>query len=115
MTLYDHYQVFDVYVTNAYDENLPAGYGERDFLMEHSMDGCPSIFDVLMLDVEIWHTNPNNEVVVLLNSEEYNIHVENLYSESYVQTWDWEKPETRPYRTLWEVNHPEKWRKAKEG
>lgn len=103
MTLYDmfstsHYdQIFDVYVTNAYDENLPVGHGpgSRDYMMEHSMDGDPAIFDVLTNEVDNWWAK-GDSVVVLLKSKDYEVPVKEMYDERYVAKWDIRNPEKRP-------------------
>lgn len=102
MTLYDimnrcnYNQVFHVYVTNAYDQNIEIGHGPRLVIVDNEQtDGG---YDHLMDQVDHWSVAPDGSVVVLLRDEHFNERAETQYDEAYVAKWDNLKPGTRPWK-----------------
>lgn len=101
MTLYDLMlhgnatQIYHVYTTNAWDQNIPIGHGERREIMnEDETDGI----DHLMDEVDSWYVCEDGSLVVLLKDAFFNERVEKQYTPEYIAKWNNLKPETRPWR-----------------
>ena len=102
MTLYDvmmackYYQIFHVYVGNAYDQNIEIGHGERrDILNE---DKCEEGINHLMDKVERLSVAKDGSIVLVLVDLNYEKPADAFYDPAYVSRWDESKPETRPWR-----------------
>lgn len=87
-----------IYVTNAYNENVCLHKGEV-FKARRDEE---SVFLYLGRKVEVWRVI-DNVILIRVKSYKYNKPLKTQYSEEYVKTWDKRKPETRPYRTGFEV------------
>lgn len=102
MTLYDliinaqYQQVFHVYVTNAYDQNVKIGSGTRKSLMDE--EECAEGLDHLMDKVDRWEVCSDGSVFVALIDHNFKRPCEELYNAEYVAKWDRHKPQTRPWR-----------------
>lgn len=101
MTLYDLMkcakceQIFHVYVTNIYDQNIEVGCGVRKEIMNEDLtDGI----DHLMDEVDLWYVAKSGIVVVLLRDRHFKERAETQYDESYVAKWDNLDQKTRPWK-----------------
>lgn len=102
MTLYDLMlpamanQIFHVYVTNTYDQNIEIGHGQRrDILNEEvTVEGIDHLMDV----VDTWSVAADGSVVVKLIDSHFKEPAEQQYSKSYVEKWNNLNPETRPWK-----------------
>lgn len=102
MTLYDlminaqSTQIFHVYVTNIYDQNIEIGHGRRCEIVNEEITEMG--IDHLMEKVGGWKIAKDGSMVVLLIDEHFEERAETQYNEKYVAKWDNLKPETRPWR-----------------
>ena len=108
-------QVFEVYVTNIYDQNLFLGRGTRAELMaqEHEQTYGKDellVFDHLQDDVD-GYTLKGSSIVIYVRDKHYEEYLEWQYDDRYVKTWDRRDRTTRPYLTRYEVEHAE-WDKS---
>lgn len=100
MTLYDvlratkYYQQFHCYVTNAYDQNQPIGFGTRKELLNE--DQNDELFDYLVCDVEMITVAKDKSLVIRVKDEHFNQTLE----EQYKCTGGWKvtDPSTRPFK-----------------
>lgn len=100
MTLYDLMlngnatQIYHVYVTNVWDQNILIGHGERrDIMNEDETDGINHLMD----EVDSWYVCKDRSVVVQLKDAFFNTRAEEQYSPEYVAKWNNLNPETRPW------------------
>ena len=87
-------QVFFIYRTNDYDQNVLLAYGTKQEMLEDeelSFDLLDHINDV----VDYWTIREDGAMFVRLRMDEKA--VEDQYQENYVKKWDRHKPHTRPY------------------
>lgn len=102
MTLYDLIinadvkQIFHVYVTNIYDQNIEIGFGRRKELLDEDM--VPEGVDHLMDAVDTWYVTKDGALVVLLRDIHFKERAEEQYDKRYVETWDNLNPKTRPWK-----------------
>ena len=107
MKLYDMLEVaqydqqFVVAVTNAYDQNVIAGCGTRADMLDEHNDGF--IFWNLMNEVDVFRIY-GNIMLVIIKNEHHDERLETQYAEKYVKTWEFKKPETRPYLFSFELD-----------
>jgi hypothetical protein len=100
MTLYDivskaqYVQVFSIYLTNIYDQNIPIVRGTKSEMI--SMD-ADNFFDHLMCDVEYFNVTNKGVMVVFIRDEHFEERASNRYSDEYVKSWDNLDPKTRPW------------------
>ena len=87
-----------IYATNIYNENVCLHKGR---ILEARND-IENIFSYLGKKVELWQVI-EGIIVIIVKNYKYNKPLKTQYSEEYVKKWDRRKPETRPYRTSWEV------------
>lgn len=103
MTLYDivsraqYMQVFSIYLTNAYDQNIPISRGTRSEMIENDEDNEENFFNHLMCEVEYYHITKNGVMVVFIKDENYERNASFNYSKDYVKRWDMSDPKTRPW------------------
>lgn len=101
MTLYDvlaktkYYQKLYIYVTNAYDQNIPIYAGERSDAL---IDDEDKVFWHLMDEVTFLSVSKDYGIVIRLKNENYNKRAEELYHESYVKKWSRNDISSRPYK-----------------
>lgn len=102
MTLYDLFcttsytQLFYVYLTNDYDQNIPLLRGTRDSWMKSGNGSAEDVW---------WHLNDEVDQIIvtsealLVKVKDRNSHrrCEEMYSERYVAKWDQRDPSTRPW------------------
>ena len=91
-----YFQVFSIYETNEYDENIPLARGKVIDLFDLK-ESEYNVFDHLMHEVEYINVTNDAVIVVFLRSEHYDESVATRYSEKYVAKWDTLKPDTRPW------------------
>ena len=102
MRLYDilmvcgYYQIFHVYVGNAYDENIIIGHGTRKQIVNE--EETPEGIDHLMDRVDMVRVCGDGSLVVIVTDRNYNKRAKTLYSENCWRNWDNLRPETRPWR-----------------
>jgi hypothetical protein len=100
MTLYDivskaqYVQVFSIYLTNIYDQNIPIVRGTKSEMI--SMD-ADNFFNHLMCDVEYFNVTNKGVMVVFIRDEHFEERASNRYSDEYVKRWDNLNPKTRPW------------------
>lgn len=89
-------QIFHVYVTNIYDQNIEIGHGRRKDIVNEDIveEGIYHLMD----KVELWSVAKDGSVVVRLMDKHYRDRAEELYDEEYVKKWDNFNPETRPWK-----------------
>lgn len=104
MTLYDllsagqYMQMYSVYVTNAFDQNIPISRGTLTFMLAYIVnESDATLFYHLMDKVEYYHTTDDGVMVVFLRDEHFNETADYNYSDDYVKKWDSSDPNTRPY------------------
>jgi len=103
MTLYDivskaqYMQVFSIYLTNAYDQNIPISRGTRSEMIENDEDNEEDFFNHLMCEVEYYHITKDEVMVIFIKDENYERNASFNYSEDYVKRWDRSDPKTRPW------------------
>jgi hypothetical protein len=100
MTLYDivskaqYVQVFSIYLTNIYDQNIPIVRGTKSEMI--SMD-ADNFFDHLMCDVEYFNVTNKGVMVVFIRDEHFDEQASYNYTDEYVKRWDNLDPKTRPW------------------
>ena len=104
MTLYDlvnagqYMQIYSVYITNAYDQNIPVSRGTLSEMLGYDVDENDyRFFEHLMDKVEYYHITEKGIMVVFLRDEHFEDSADYNYSEDYVKKWDRRNPKTRPY------------------
>lgn len=95
-----HSQKFDVYVGNAYDQNIPIGEGDADSL-RHNGD---EFFYHLMDEVDRYSVHPDGVLVVIVKDQDYGNTAEQQYGERTAKRWDKFDPQTRPWRHSTEID-----------
>lgn len=109
MTLWDmlnaaqYFQKFEVYVTNAYDQNVLVGNGVRQEMLANGEE----IFDHLMDTVEYFSTekfSDNGAIVIMLRDKHYEEPLENQYwNKDYTSKWSPSDPKSRPFKYSVEI------------
>lgn len=100
MILYDvlrvtkHYQIFCCYVTNAYDQNVPIGFGTRRELLDEEIND--ELFDYLMCDVDSITVTKDKSLLIRVRDEHYNQSLEEQYE--CTGAWKVSDPATRPFK-----------------
>lgn len=100
MTLYDilratrYYQRFYCYVTNAYDQNRPIGFGKRKELLDEEIND--ELFDYLMCDVEMISVAKDKSLVIRVRDKHFNQPLEKQYE--CTGGWKVSDPTTRPFK-----------------
>lgn len=89
-------QVFSIYVTNVYGQNIPIARGTRSEMQEYDIDEG-DLFYHLMDEIEYFHITKKGVMVLFLKDSHYEEKVEQQYSEDCVKRWDRRNPMTRPY------------------
>lgn len=104
MTLYDivskaqYMQVFSIYLTNAYDQNIPIARGTRNEMLElDAEENEEDFFKHLMCQVEYYHITENGVMVIFIRDEHFEEQASYNYSDEYVKRWDKFNPKTRPW------------------
>lgn len=104
MTLYDivskaqYMQVFSIYLTNAYDQNIPIARGTRNEMIELDVnENEEKFFNHLMCQVEYFHITEKAVMVIFIKDEHFDEEVSYKYSDEYVERWDEYDPKTRPW------------------
>ena len=104
MTLYDivskaqYMQVFSIYLTNIYDQNIPIARGTRSEMISMDADeNEENFFDHLMCDVEYFSVTNKGVIVVYIRDEHFEEQASNRYFDEYVKRWDNLNPKTRPW------------------
>ena len=104
MTLYDivskaqYMQVFSIYLTNAYDQNIPIARGTRSkMLWLDTEENEEDFFNHLMCQVEYFHITEKRVMVVFIRDEHFEEQASYNYSDEYVKRWDESNPKTRPW------------------
>ena len=102
MTLYDilrntkYTQEFFCYVTNAYDQNLPIGFGTRKELLDEQIN--EDLFDFLMCEISLLTVAKDGALVVRVTDEHFNNRIEDQYPVEQTERWDRLNPGSRPYK-----------------
>lgn len=91
---------FDIYVTNAFDQNFPVGNGTAEELRADS-----EVFDQLMDVVVHYEIATDGEIIILVKDTHYNEPLQKQYRESYASTWSDNDPDSRPFRFMTEVRN----------
>lgn len=100
MTLYDilrvtrYWQKFCCYVTNAYDQNVPIGFGTRRELLDEEQND--ELFDYLMCDVDSIFVTKDKSLLIRVRDEHYNHPLEEQYK--CTGAWKVSDPATRPFK-----------------
>lgn len=100
MILYDilrvarYYQKFCCYLTNAYDQNVPIGFGTRRELLDE--DQNDELFDYLMCDVDSITVAKDKSLLIRVRDEHYNKPLEEQYK--CTGGWKVSDPKTRPFK-----------------
>lgn len=108
MTLWDilescqYMQVFSIYSTNIYGQNIPVARGTLSEMQEYDIEEG-ELFSRLMDKVDYFHITKNGVMVVFLQGEHYEERVETLYSQEYVERWERYDPKTRPWLFVMET------------
>ena len=104
MTLYDivskaqYTQVFSIYLTNAYDQNIPIARGTRSEMIAMDVDeNEENFFDHLMCDVEYFNVTNKGVIVIFIRDEHFEERASYNYTDEYVKRWDNFNPKTRPW------------------
>ena len=104
MTLYDivskaqYMQVFSIYLTNAYDQNIPIARGTRNEMIGlDAEENEEDFFNYLMCQVEYYHITENGVMVIFIRDEHFEERASYNYSDEYVKIWDTFNPKTRPW------------------
>lgn len=111
MTLYDivaaaqYAQLFSIYLTNDYDQNIPIARGTRSDMIENDEDNEEDFFNHLMCEVVYYHITKYGVMVVFIKDENYERNASYNYSEDYVKRWNYCDPESRPW--LWGIETEE--------
>lgn len=91
-------QLVDIFVSNAYDENVRIGQGSFE---EMRMD--EDVFDNLMLEVQMIYIMNDKVLVIICKSEKYDTPLKELYNAKYAANWKRDDPSSRPYLMLCEL------------
>jgi len=98
-----YFQKFEVYVTNAYDQNVLIGNGER----QEMLDNWEEVFDHLMDTVEYFSTekfSDNGAIVIMLRDKHYEERLETQFSDKdYTSKWSPSDPKSRPFKYAVEI------------
>jgi hypothetical protein len=104
MTLYDivskaqYMQVFSIYLTNVYDQNIPIARGTRSEMLGLDVDeNEESFFQHLMCEVEYFHITDKGVIVVFIRDDHFEERASYNYSDAYVKKWKNTDPKTRPW------------------
>lgn len=104
MTLYDivskaqYTQVFSIYLTNIYDQNIPIARGTRSEMISLDVgENEENFFDHLMCDVDYFHITDKRVMVVFILDEHSEEPISKIYSNEYIKSWDNFNPKTRPW------------------
>jgi hypothetical protein len=104
VTLYDlvskaqYMQVFSIYLTNAYDQNIPIARGTRtEMIAMDAEENEEDFFRHLMCEVEYFHITDKRIMVVFIRDEHFEDRASYNYSDEYVKRWDNFNPKTRPW------------------
>ena len=89
-------QIFSIYMTNVYDQNIPIARGTLADMQRYDLDEG-GFFCHLMDDVEYFHITKKGVMVLFLRDEHYEEKAEEQYSQDYVMRWNRRDPRTRPY------------------
>ena len=89
-------QIFSIYVTNAYGQNIPIARGTQTEMQEYDL-GEGDLFDHLIDEVEYFSITKKGVMVLFLRDKHYEEKAETQYSDDYVSRWDRRDPLTRPY------------------
>jgi hypothetical protein len=91
-------QVFSIYLTNIYDQNIPIARGTRSEMISMDADeNEENFFDHLMCDVEYFSVTNKGVIVVYIRDEHFEEQASNRYFDEYVKRWDNLNPKTRPW------------------
>jgi hypothetical protein len=91
-------QVFSIYLTNIYDQNIPIARGTRSKMISMDADeNEENFFDHLMCDVEYFSVTNKGVIVVYIRDEHFEEQASNRYFDEYVKRWDNLNPKTRPW------------------
>lgn len=105
MKLYDmlkntrYYGKVRIYEGNAYDQNIRKFAGSVSEARTDEED----VFDLLMCDVDMYYCT-HDWIIIIVKSKEYEIPCEKLFQEKYVQMWDRNNPNTRPWVYMCEID-----------
>lgn len=100
MTLYDilrvtrYWQRFCCYVTNAYDQNVPIGFGTRRELLDEEQND--ELFDYLMCNVDSITVTKDKALLIRVRDEHFNQRLEEQYE--CTGGWKVSDPKTRPFK-----------------
>ena len=100
MTLYDilratkYWQKFCCYVTNAYDQNVPIGFGTRRELLDEEQND--ELFDYLMCDIDMITVAKDGALVVRVRDERFYQRLEEQFQ--CTGGWKVSDPATRPFK-----------------
>lgn len=100
MTLYDilrvarYWQKFCCYVTNAYDQNVPIGFGTRRELLDEEQND--ELFDYLMCNIDSITVTKDKALLVRARDEHYDQRLEEQYK--CTGGWKVSDPKTRPFK-----------------
>lgn len=95
-----YYQQFEVYVTNAYDQNLLIGNGDREDMLSND-----TIFHHLMDKVEYFTVRGYDSTIVLfIRDKHFEELLQKQYDESYTKTWRAHDPKSRPFKYSSEIH-----------
>jgi len=104
MTLYDivskaqYMQVFSIYLTNVYGQNIPIARGTRTEMIAMDVEeNEEDFFRHLMCEVEYFHITDKGVVVVFIRDAHFEEPASYNYSDKYVKKWDRYNPKTRPW------------------
>ena len=104
MTLYDlvakaqYMQVFSIYLTNIYDQNIPITRGTRSKMIAmDAEENEEDFFRHLMCEVEYFHITDKRVMGVFIRDEHFEENVSYNYSDEYIKRWDAHDPTTRPW------------------
>ena len=102
-------QIFSIYVTNVYDQNIPIARGTLADMQRYNInDG--EFFVHLMDDVEYFHITEKGVMVLFIRDKHYEEKAEEQYHKDYVMRWDRYDPMKRPYlHTIETEEYTDKW------
>ncbi|MBQ8697622.1 MAG: hypothetical protein IJV83_05350 [Clostridia bacterium] len=98
-------QIFHIYVTNSYDQNLPVGKGTREDLCMNMVTGenDRDLFSHLMDDVTTFVVCNDRKIVIFVKDAHFEERLEEQFCGEYAKKWGRLKPETRPWRWSCEI------------
>ena len=91
-----YWQIFSIYVTNVYNQNIPVARGTLSEMKYYDIDDG-ELFCHLMDDVEYFHITKKGVMVLFIRDKHYEERAESQYSDDYVKRWNRRDPMTRPY------------------